>query len=90
MNLKEDIKSISYVKSHTAEILIQVNNTHRPIIVTQNGEAKAVILDTESYESMNKAIGLLKIISQSEKDIINGDIVEQNKAFAEIEKKYFK
>lgn len=90
MNLKEDIKSISYVKSHTAEILNQVNNTHRPIIVTQNGEAKAVILDTESYESMNKAIGLLKIISQSEKDIINGDIVEQNKAFVEIEKKYFK
>jgi prevent-host-death family protein len=90
MNLKEDIKSISYIKSHTADILKQVNNTHRPIIITQNGEARAVLLDPESYESMQKAIELLKVISQGEKDIINGDIKSQKDLFEELDKKYIR
>ncbi|HEY8462597.1 MAG TPA: type II toxin-antitoxin system Phd/YefM family antitoxin, partial [Bacillota bacterium] len=41
MNSKEDIRPISYIKANAAEILAQVNETHRPVYVTQNGEAKA-------------------------------------------------
>ena len=88
MNIKEDIRSISYIKANSADVLSQVNETHRPVYITQNGEAKAVLLDTESYESMNKAIGLLKTIALGEKDIINGNLVEQGNLFASIEKRF--
>ena len=87
MKIKEDIRPISYVKAHAADILIQVNKTRRPIFVTQNGEAKAVLLDSESYENMKNAIGLLKVISQSEKDVKNGRIIDQNDVFSRIENK---
>ena len=87
MNIKEDIKPISYIKANAAEILKQVNNTHRPVYVTQNGEARAVLLDTESYEKMQKTIGLFKIISQGEKDIKDGNIMKNDEFFNNIEKK---
>ena len=63
MKIKDDIKPISYIKAHAADILNQVNKTRRPIFVTQNGEAKAVLLDSESYENMKDALGLCRIIS---------------------------
>ncbi len=87
MKIKEDIRPISYVKAHTADMLNQVNKTHRPIFVTQNGEAKAVLLDSESYENMKNALGLLKLISHGEKDLRNGNITEQNEVFPNIETK---
>jgi prevent-host-death family protein len=65
MHSKEDIRSISYVKSHAADIVLQVNETQRPVYVTQNGEAKAVLLDPQSYEKMKKALGLLKLAAYS-------------------------
>ncbi len=86
MNIKEDIKPISYVKSHAADVLRQVNNTHRPLIVTQNGEAKAVLLDTESYEKMTNALAILKLVSQGEKDIIDGNVKKQSDFFSLIDK----
>ncbi|MBS4031243.1 MAG: type II toxin-antitoxin system Phd/YefM family antitoxin [Clostridiales bacterium] len=82
MNIKKDIRSISYIKANAAEILEQVNETHRPIYVTQNGEAKAVLLDTESYENMKKAISLLKLFSQGERDIVNGKFMSQEDFFS--------
>ncbi len=87
MKIKEDIRPISYVKAHAADILLQVNKTRRPIFVTQNGEAKAVLIDSESYENMKNAIGLLKVISQGEKDIKNNNIIEQKEVFSRIENK---
>jgi prevent-host-death family protein len=87
MKIKEDIRPISYVKAHAADILTQVNKTRRPIFVTQNGEAKAVLIDSESYENMKNALGLLKLISQGEKDIRNGRIISQNEVFSRIENK---
>jgi prevent-host-death family protein len=90
MNIKEDIRPISYVKAHAADMLSQVNTTKRPIYVTQNGEAVAVILDTDSYQNMQKALGLLKIISLGEKDIRNKKLISQEEVFTRIEKKFMK
>ncbi len=87
MKIKEDIRPISYVKAHAADMLSQVNKTHRPVFVTQNGEAKAVLIDSESYENMKNAIGLLKVISQGEKDIRNSDCIDQKEVFSRIENK---
>jgi len=87
MNIKDDIKPISYIKTNAAEMLKRVNDTHKPIIITQNGEAKAVLLDTESYQSMRNSIGILKILSQSEKDIDKKELYTQENVFLELEKK---
>ncbi len=87
MNFKEDIKPISYIKTNAADMLKRVNETHNPLIITQNGEAKAVLLDTESYQSMVNSIGILKLLSESEKDIDSGNVQEQSTVFEEIEGK---
>ncbi len=87
MNSKEDIRSISYVKSHAADIVLQVNETQRPVYVTQNGEAKAVLLDPQSYEKMKKALGLLKLAAQGERDLREGKIVEQAQLFQAMDEK---
>jgi len=90
MNTKNDIRPISYVKANAADMLDQVNETHRPIIITQNGEAKAILMDTESYDSMQNAIGILKLISMGEKDIKEGKTAGQNEFFSSIENKILK
>lgn len=87
MNIKDDIKPISYIKTNAADMLKRVNETHNPIIITQNGEAKAVLLDTETYQSMMNSIGILKLLSQSEKDIDDNELVGQQDLFNDIEKK---
>lgn len=87
MNIKEDIKPISYIKTNAAEMLKRVNETHNPIIITQNGEAKAVLLDTDSYQSIINSIGILKLLAQSEKEIENNEIIDQETVFSNIEKR---
>jgi len=85
MNFSEDIKPITYLKSRAADLLKQINETHRPVVITQNGEPKAILQDPESYENMRNAIGILKLISQGEEDIKNGKSKSQEEVFATIE-----
>ena len=85
MKISTDIKPVTYLKSRAADLLKQVNETHRPIIITQNGEPKAVLQDPESYENMRNAIGLLKLIAQGEEDIHNGRTIPQHEVFASLE-----
>ena len=87
MNYKEDIKPISYIKSNAAEMLKRVSETHNPIVITQNGEAKAVLLDTESYQEMLNALGILKIIAQSEKEKEAGEEEKQDDVFKKLKAK---
>ncbi len=86
MNVTSDIKPVTYLKSKTADLLKQINETHRPVIITQNGEPRAVIQDPESYENMRNAIGLLKLISQGENDIREGRVKSQEEVFNDLEK----
>lgn len=85
MNISSDIKPISFLKSHAADILKQINDTRRPVVITQNGEPRAVLQDPESYDNMRKAIGLLKLISQGEEDIRQGKIKTQERVFKDME-----
>jgi prevent-host-death family protein len=87
MNITNDIKSVTYLKSRAADLLNQINETHRPIIITQNGDARAVLQDPISYENMRNAIGILKLISQGETDIRNGKVKNQEDVFNDIEVK---
>jgi prevent-host-death family protein len=74
INLVEDIKPISYVKSHTAEVMKMVREKNNPMVITQNGEAKAVLMDVKQYQNIINAINLIKILSIGEKDLKNGRI----------------
>jgi prevent-host-death family protein len=85
MNISTDIKPITYLKSKAADLLNQINETHRPVIITQNGEPRAVLQDPKSYENMRNAIGLLKLISQGEEDIKSSDSKSQEEVFQTIE-----
>ncbi|WP_225073938.1 type II toxin-antitoxin system Phd/YefM family antitoxin [Desulfuromonas sp. CSMB_57] len=85
MNITNDIKPITYLKSRAADLLKQINETHRPVIITQNGEPKAVLQDPKSYEDMRNAIGLLKLLSQGETDVRNGQVSAQDEVFAQLE-----
>lgn len=85
MNIINDIRPVTYLKSRAADLLKQINDTHRPVIITQNGEPKAVLQDPESFENMRNAIGILKLISMGEEDIKNGNMLEQETVFNNIE-----
>ena len=85
MNISKDIKPVTYLKAKAADLLKQINETHRPVIITQNGEPRAVLQDPKSYENMRNAIGLLKLISQGEGDIRNGKVKSQEDVFKGIE-----
>jgi prevent-host-death family protein len=85
MNLSQDIKPVTYLKSRAADLLKQINETHRPVIITQNGEPKAILQDPKSYENMRNAIGLLKLISQGEDEIRSGNSKSQKVVFENIE-----
>jgi len=87
MNIVKDIKSVTYLKSRAADLLEQINKTHRPVIITQNGEPRAILQDPQSYEHMRNAIGLLKLISQGEEDIKSKKVKTQRKVFDIIERK---
>ena len=89
MHLSQDIKPISYLKAKTADVINSVNENQRTIIITQNGEAKAVIQDIKSYENLQNSLNLLKLIVQSENDIENNEVIEQDKMFGNLEQKLF-
>ena len=85
MNIAKDIKPITYLKTRAADLLKQINETHRPVIITQNGEPRAVLQDPQSYENMRNAIGILKLVSQGEGDIKAGKSKPQKEVFVAIE-----
>ncbi len=85
MNLTEDIQPVTYLKGNAAHLLQQVNETRRPVIITQNGLARAVLQDTASYESMRNTIEMLKLMVQGENDIRAGRLSGQEEVFTRIE-----
>lgn len=72
MNISTDIKSVTYLKSRAADPLEQINETHRPVIIIQNGEPRAILQDPKSYESMRTIFcGIGKLRFQPQLEIIN-------------------
>jgi prevent-host-death family protein len=69
MNLSEDIRSVTDLKRHTKDILEQVHRTGRPVILTVNGKADAVLLDAKSYEKHLQAANLSKLLAIAEEDV---------------------
>lgn len=75
MKYSTQIKSISYLKANAAEVVREIAEQRSPLIITQNGEAKAVIQDVASYEETQETIALLKILALGNRQIEEGRVV---------------
>lgn len=75
MKLSNQIKPISYLKAHAAEIVRELGKQREPLVITQNGEAKAVIQDIESYEQTQETMALLKILALGMRQIEEGKVL---------------
>ncbi len=82
MKLSEDIKPVTYMKTRAAELLRDVKRSRRPVVITQHGEAQAVVLDVATYEALRDATLLLQLTAQGEADVQAGRTVPQAEAFA--------
>jgi len=74
MRYSSQVKPISYLKAHAAQLLLQLAEQREPLVITQNGEAKAVIQDVASYEETQETLALLKILALGSQHIESGKV----------------
>ncbi len=84
MKLTEDIKPVTYMKTRAAELLRTLGETRRPVVITQNGEPKGVLLDVDSYQELRDGVLLLKLAAQGEADVRAGRTVGQSQVFEDL------
>ncbi|MGZ5426300.1 MAG: type II toxin-antitoxin system Phd/YefM family antitoxin [Thermoanaerobaculia bacterium] len=82
MKTAEDIRSVTDMKSHAARLLRKVGETRRPIVITQSGEPKGVLMDFDSFQELREATLLLKLVAQGEAEVRAGRVVPQSDVFA--------
>ena len=87
VNLRENVKPISYVKTNAAEMMRYVSERKNPIIITQNGEAKAVLIDIDTYQDTEDAFALMNIMKLAEKDIENGKVRRADDVFKDLKER---
>jgi len=68
----EDIRSVTDLKRNTKAILSQVHRTKRPVVLTVNGKADAVLMDTKTYEKHLKASNMARLLARGEEDVTAG------------------
>ncbi len=81
MKYSTRIKPISYVKANAAELIRELTENREPLIITQNGEAKAVMQDVASYEQDQETLALLKILALGKRQVEAGKTVPAESAF---------
>ena len=86
MKFSCQIKPISYLKSHTAEIVKNLSESREPLLITQNGEAKLVVLDVKTYEEQEETLALLKILALGNHEIEQGKFRDIKDVFEELDK----
>lgn len=84
MGLKESVQPITYLKNHAAELVRRVVDEGGPVIITQNGRAKVVVLDVEMYDQWREATALLKILAMSEGSVKAGRVRRQADVFRRV------
>jgi len=75
MKLSRQIRPISYLKAHAAEIVRNLAEQQEPMVITQNGEAKVVIQDIKSYEQNQQTMALLKILALGMRQVEEGNVL---------------
>lgn len=86
MKYSDQIKPISYLKANTAEILRRIAERGEPLVITQNGVAKAVVQDIATYEQTQETMALLKILALGNRQIQEGKVVPAKIAIKRLRK----
>jgi len=86
MKFSTNIKPISYLKSNAAEIVREVSQSREPFLITQNGEAKLVVMDVRTYEENEQSLALLKILALGQKEIDQGQFRPAEDVLADLER----
>jgi prevent-host-death family protein len=86
MKLSTQIKPISYLKSHTAQIVKELTDSRQPMVITQNGEATLVVIDVKSFEERENTLALLKILAMGNQVIERGKFQDAEAVFADLDK----
>jgi len=84
ITLQDNVKPVSYVKTNTSKAVKYVNESKCPIVITQKGEARAVLIDIETYRNTENAFALMNIIKLAEKDINDGKVRKADDVFQDI------
>ena len=84
MKTSEAVKPISYLKAHASEIIRDIINTNKTLVITQNGEAKAILQDIKKYEQIQDSLALLKILALSSKSIKDKDYKPVSESFSSL------
>lgn len=87
MKPSEDIKPITYLKTRAADLIESINTRRSPVIITQNGEARAVVQDIQSYERDHQTLLILKLLAQGITAAEKNELIEQDLLFKGIDKK---
>jgi len=86
MKLSTQIKPISYLKSHTAQIVKELTDSRQPMVITQNGEATLVVMDVKSFEEHEQTLALLKLLAMGNKEIEQAKFRDADAVFADMDK----
>ncbi len=81
------VKPISYLKAHAAEILSSLAEQQEPLVITQNGEAKAVLVDVASYEATQETLALLKVLALGQQEWAAGKVKPVSEVVARLRAK---
>lgn len=86
MQLHSDIKPISWLKNNAKQLIESVDETGNPMVITQNGEAKAVVMSVRAYDQMQESLALLRMLADSSADVEAGNLRDSDAVFADIRK----
>lgn len=86
MKFSTQIKPISYLKSHAAQIVKELGESRQPLVITQNGEATMVVIDVKSYEERENTLALLKLLALGNGQIEQGRFRDVEDVFADVDK----
>lgn len=87
MKFNENIKPISYLKAHAADVADDVYENGNTYIITRNGEAKMALIDIKEYNILQQKLAFQKIIAISEEEIKKGKVTSLKDTFKELDKK---
>lgn len=78
------IKPISYLKSHAAQIAQELADGAAPLVVTQNGVARLFVMDAVDYERREQTLTPLKLLALGDREIGRGQHVDTHEVYAEL------
>ena len=87
MKPSESIKPISHLKAHASELIRDISDNQKTVVITQNGKAKVIVQDIRVYEQTQESLALLKILAKSGMSLKEGKFKPLDKSFDDLEKR---